>query len=215
METKKSYFAAPGIGIVQTKNMPDYILNKVAEFYGITREIMLSKTRKREILFPRQVSMTLIMKHTNCTLAFTGGLCGGYDHATVLNAKKTVNNLIDTDRKVRETIASLEAYISNAAASVLQTVIKAISVEFKSTPIDIILPERGKDNDYVSRCTAIYLMMDINKLSIYNLSILFNTEETRIEKALANRLMLSAADPDYFRKVEIIKKKIKETLQIV
>ena len=34
--------------------------------------------------------------------------CGGKDHATVLHACKTVNNLIDTDKTFRKYISELD-----------------------------------------------------------------------------------------------------------
>jgi hypothetical protein len=52
--------------------------------------------RKREYVGARQISMTLSCKFTKLSLAVIGRSHGGRDHATVLHAKKTVNNLIDT-----------------------------------------------------------------------------------------------------------------------
>jgi hypothetical protein len=50
--------------------------------------------RKREKVAARQISMTLCKNYTKASLAYIGFHHGGHDHATVLHANKTVNNLI-------------------------------------------------------------------------------------------------------------------------
>jgi chromosomal replication initiator protein len=45
-------------------------------------------------------------------LASIGLQCGGKDHATVLHACKTVNNLIDTDKRFKGYILELEKKIT-------------------------------------------------------------------------------------------------------
>ena len=51
-------------------------------------------------------------KMTKSSLANIGMHCGGKDHATVLHACKTVNNLIDTDKRFRGYIDDLNKKIS-------------------------------------------------------------------------------------------------------
>jgi hypothetical protein len=60
--------------------------------------------RKREKTVPRMVSMYLAKKYTNHSLGYIGSLHGGRDHATVLHAVKTVNNLLDTNNQETVTI---------------------------------------------------------------------------------------------------------------
>jgi chromosomal replication initiator protein len=71
-------------------------------------ELMKSKTRKREIVQARQISMYFSKKLTKSSLASIGMQCGGKDHATVLHAFKTVNNLQDTDKHFRKYITDLD-----------------------------------------------------------------------------------------------------------
>jgi chromosomal replication initiation ATPase DnaA len=72
------------------------IKKDVSELLRVPLEVMDMKTRKREVVTARQVSMTLAKHFTNYSLAKIGTEIGGKDHATVLHACKTVNNLIDT-----------------------------------------------------------------------------------------------------------------------
>jgi len=89
----------------------DFIQKVVCDYYRIPIELMQSKTRKREIVQARQVSMFFSKNMTKSSLASIGAQIGGKDHATVLHACKTVNNLIDTDKHFRHQIAEIEKKI--------------------------------------------------------------------------------------------------------
>lgn len=52
--------------------------------------------RQREFVQMRQISMYFCNKYTKLTLARIAYVHGGRDHSTVLHAKKTVNNLLET-----------------------------------------------------------------------------------------------------------------------
>ncbi|MEN9000730.1 MAG: helix-turn-helix domain-containing protein, partial [Flavobacteriales bacterium] len=86
----------------------DYIQKVVSDYFNMPVELMKSKTRKREIVQARQISMYFSKKLTKSSLASIGMQCGGKDHATVLHACKTVNNLQDTDKHFRKYITDLD-----------------------------------------------------------------------------------------------------------
>ena len=67
-----------------------------------------SKTRKRHIVQARQLAMFFAKKYTKASLASIGSQIGKRDHATVLHACKTVNNLIDTDKQFRAFVNDIE-----------------------------------------------------------------------------------------------------------
>ena len=86
----------------------DYIQKVVCDYFDIPIEIMKSKTRKREIVQCRQLSMYFAKQMTKSSLAMIGKHCGNKDHATVLHACKTVNNLADTDKRFKGYISDIE-----------------------------------------------------------------------------------------------------------
>ncbi len=90
----------------------DYIQKVVSDYFNMPVELMKSKTRKREIVQARQIAMYFSKKLTKSSLASIGMQCGGKDHATVLHACKTVNNLIDTDKTFRKYIAELDGKLN-------------------------------------------------------------------------------------------------------
>ncbi len=86
----------------------DYIQKVVCNYYNIGLEQLQSKTRKREIVQARQVAMFFSKTLTKSSLATIGSQIGGKDHATVLHACKTVNNLIETDKRFRLQVDEIE-----------------------------------------------------------------------------------------------------------
>ncbi|MGD1845776.1 MAG: chromosomal replication initiator protein DnaA [Salibacteraceae bacterium] len=90
----------------------DYIQKVVCDYFDLPIELLKSKTRKREVVQARQIAMFFAKQLTKSSLASIGAHCGGKDHATVLHACKTVNNLIDTDKRFRGYIEDLEKKIA-------------------------------------------------------------------------------------------------------
>lgn len=90
----------------------DYIQKVVCDYFDLPIELLKSKTRKREVVQARQIAMFFAKKMTKSSLANIGMHCGGKDHATVLHACRTVNNLQETDKQFRGYIEDLEKKLS-------------------------------------------------------------------------------------------------------
>ena len=90
----------------------ELITQTVCEYFNITRDILLSKSRKRHIVQARQIAMyecrNLIQ---NCSLNTIGQELGGKDHATVLHACSTVQDLMSTDKLFRQWVDDIENMI--------------------------------------------------------------------------------------------------------
>jgi chromosomal replication initiator protein len=92
----------------------EYIQKVVCDYFNLPMELLKSKTRKREVVQARQIAMFFSKQMTKASLASIGAHTGGKDHATVLHACKTVNNLIDTDKRFRGYIDDLQKKITLA-----------------------------------------------------------------------------------------------------
>ncbi|GCD78754.1 chromosomal replication initiator protein DnaA [Schleiferia thermophila] len=86
----------------------DYIQKVVCDYFDLPIELIKSKTRKREVVQARQLSMYFAKMLTKHSLASIGAQCGNKDHATVLHACKTVTNLMDTDKKFKGYVDDLK-----------------------------------------------------------------------------------------------------------
>jgi len=91
----------------------DFIQKIVSDYFSLPLELLKSKTRKREVVQARQIAMFFAKNMTKSSLASIGLQCGGKDHATVLHACRTVNNLMETDKKFKVYIEEIEKKIGN------------------------------------------------------------------------------------------------------
>ncbi|HRS54377.1 MAG TPA: chromosomal replication initiator protein DnaA [Bacteroidales bacterium] len=89
----------------------DYIRKIVCDYFNIPSELINSQSRKREIVQARQLTMYFSKRYTKLSLAIIGMHCGNKDHATVLHACRTVNNLIETDKQFKAYVEEIEKKI--------------------------------------------------------------------------------------------------------
>jgi chromosomal replication initiator protein len=90
----------------------DYIQKVVCDFFDLDIDTLQSKSRKRNIVQARQLAMFFAKKYTKASLATIGTEIGKRDHATVLHACKTVDNLSETDRQFKTYVDALKKKLS-------------------------------------------------------------------------------------------------------
>jgi len=83
------------------------IQKAVAEYYKMRVSDLLSRKRTRAIARPRQVAMALCKELTEHSLPEIGDAFGGRDHTTVLHACRKIEELCETDGRIREDKAKL------------------------------------------------------------------------------------------------------------
>lgn len=96
---------------VKVDNKPltvDDILDKVCGHYNVSQQNVLSKSRKRDYVIVRQVSMYLAQKYTKMPASRIGQLIGNRDHSTVIHSCNTVEQRIKIDKTFKEEIGSIE-----------------------------------------------------------------------------------------------------------
>ncbi|MBR5384477.1 MAG: chromosomal replication initiator protein DnaA [Bacteroidales bacterium] len=103
------------VGEEQNDISIDSITDVVCEYFNITRETLLSKSRKRQIVQARQIAMYECRNMIpSSSLSSIGFALGGKDHATVLHACTTVQNLMSTDKSFRQDVANIENMLTVA-----------------------------------------------------------------------------------------------------
>lgn len=90
----------------------DYIQKIVSEYFQMDVDTLQSKTRKRHIVQARQLAMFFAKKFTKASLASIGSQIGKRDHATVLHACKTVDNLSSTDKQFKKYVDDITKKLS-------------------------------------------------------------------------------------------------------
>ena len=76
---------------------PTVITNMVADYYGLTNEVLQGKRRDRPITIARQMSMYLLREELQCSWTQIGKELGGRDHSTILHGYQKITNDINTD----------------------------------------------------------------------------------------------------------------------
>ncbi len=83
------------------------IINQVCSYYSISKEDIVSKSRKQDIILPRQVAMYLIRELYDLTFEKIGHLFGGKDHSTVMHSYEKIRTDIDLRPSLKDDIDQL------------------------------------------------------------------------------------------------------------
>lgn len=96
---------------VKTDNHPltiDDILDTVCHHFNVAQQHIFSKSRKRDYVLVRQVSMYFAQKYTKMPAARIGQLIGNRDHSTVLHSCTAIEQRMKVDRCFSEELNSIE-----------------------------------------------------------------------------------------------------------
>ncbi len=74
--------------------------------YGYTAEELSGRSRKWELVWPRHLSMYLIRNYTKYSYESIGATYNR-NHATVIQAMKSVRNITDTDKRLKQELVNL------------------------------------------------------------------------------------------------------------
>jgi chromosomal replication initiator protein len=87
------------------------IIKTVAEFYEISEKELISNSRKREYVKPRQVAMYLLREELKCSFPFIGRKFGGKDHTTAIHAYNKIVRDLKNDENLVEEIKEIKERI--------------------------------------------------------------------------------------------------------
>jgi len=80
------------------------IIKTVAEFYDVSEKELLERSRKKEIVKPRQVIMYLLREELKSSFPFIGLKIGGRDHTTAIHACEKIRKEIELDSNLNDEI---------------------------------------------------------------------------------------------------------------
>ena len=84
------------------------IIESVCQHYNVTPANINSRSRKKDYVMARQVSIYLAQKYTKMPASRIGRLVGGRDHSTVIYSCNQVEQRLKVDRKFSSEISSIE-----------------------------------------------------------------------------------------------------------
>ena len=86
----------------------DDIVETVCNHFNVSPSAVNGKSRRRELVVARQVSMFLAQKYTKMPASRIGKLVGNRDHSTVIHSCKHIEQLMQVDKTFRDELQSIE-----------------------------------------------------------------------------------------------------------
>ena len=96
------------------KTSPQSVLKNVADFYNISAADLIKRSRKKEVVRPRQVAMFLLREETKLSFPEIGQKLGGRDHSTVIHACEKIKKEEANDEIMRQEMVLIKERIYNS-----------------------------------------------------------------------------------------------------
>ncbi|HEY4506624.1 MAG TPA: chromosomal replication initiator protein DnaA [Candidatus Paceibacterota bacterium] len=84
------------------------ILKSVADFYNISINDLIKRSRKKEVVRPRQIAMFLLREETKSSFPEIGSKLGGRDHSTVIHAYEKIKKEETGDETTKQEITLIK-----------------------------------------------------------------------------------------------------------
>jgi chromosomal replication initiator protein len=101
------------VGEFRTHVTIEDIQRLVSQHFSIPEDLLRGKTRKQEIVNPRQIAMYLAKELTNSSLKTIGLHFGGRDHSTVIHAYQTVEDNMKSNPKERQVVLTIKSKLES------------------------------------------------------------------------------------------------------
>lgn len=95
------------------------IIEEVGDYYRLSEEDLLSRSRKQAIAHARQVAMYLCRELTEESYSHIGTRFGGRDHSTVIYAHQKIEERMESDEGLRDDISTLTSRLTDPSSASL------------------------------------------------------------------------------------------------
>ncbi len=96
---------------------PRVLLETVTEYYEITMDEILGKSRERRLAFPRQIAMYLLREEAKCSYPSIGDQVGGRDHTTAMHACEKITTLLKSDEQLKRDLSIIREKVYSGGNS--------------------------------------------------------------------------------------------------
>jgi chromosomal replication initiator protein len=102
---------------IQTRSLtPKEVIEATAKFYNISYKDLIGKSRKKELVWPRQIAVFLIREEIGSSYPSIGAELGGRDHTTAMHSYNKIEREIKEqgNEKVKQEIGSIRQLFGTA-----------------------------------------------------------------------------------------------------
>lgn len=108
LEGTKSILASTLAEFRETNLNSKHIIEAVAKFFDISVGDLTGKSRKKELVVPRQIAMFLLREEINASFPTIGNELGGRDHTTAIHACNKINEDLKHNSKLKQQLLSIK-----------------------------------------------------------------------------------------------------------
>ncbi|WKZ24794.1 MAG: chromosomal replication initiator protein DnaA [Patescibacteria group bacterium] len=108
IESTKKALATTLVEIQEKSLTSKNIIDAVANFFSINTKDLIGKSRKKELVFPRQIAMYLLREEISASFPLIGKELGGRDHTTAIHACNKINEDLKINPKLKQQIVSIK-----------------------------------------------------------------------------------------------------------
>ncbi|SRR3989339_303862 len=88
------------------------VIKTIAEYYNITEEEIYEKTRKKDVVKPRQIIMYILREDFNVSYPTIGEKLGGKDHTTVMHSYEKIKEDLKVNSALLREISQIRSMIT-------------------------------------------------------------------------------------------------------
>ena len=89
------------------------VIEAVSGFFDVGIKEIMGKSRKKELVYPRQITMFLMRRELNTSYPTIGYELGGRDHTTAMHAFNKISKELDNNEKAKQDIESIKQLLYN------------------------------------------------------------------------------------------------------
>ena len=113
IETTKSILSGIISNYQSKTTSPKTIIDAALKFYDVALKDLIGKSRKKELVVPRQIVMYLMREEINTSYPTIGHELGGRDHTTAMHAFNKISKSIIQDDRIKQEVNSIKQLIQN------------------------------------------------------------------------------------------------------
>ncbi len=104
LDSTKSILSSTLAEFRETNLTAKHVIDAVAKFFDVDIKDLTGKSRKKELVFPRQIAMYLLREEINASFPAIGHELGGRNHTTAIHACNKINEDLKHNSKLKQQI---------------------------------------------------------------------------------------------------------------
>ncbi|MBX4211549.1 MAG: chromosomal replication initiator protein DnaA, partial [Candidatus Yanofskybacteria bacterium] len=102
------------LSVPYRKTSPQFVLKAVADFFNISLPDLTKRSRKKEVVRPRQIAMYLLREEIKLSFPEIGLKLGGRDHSTVIHACEKIKKEESMSEPLKQELILIKERIYNS-----------------------------------------------------------------------------------------------------